>query len=110
VRVVVEQLERLLRAVVPIAVYRSRVAADPFQVSLQQPRNIGLVHLERRRRCARLHRLVGSQGRDLLGVFLGGALDLLDLKLGIRDRLTFGLLDLLSRGFRLLLGEFDCST
>ena len=81
---------------------------------LQQPRHVGLVDL---RRCRRFGRgLARRQARKLVGVvligFLDGTFGLLgfgefDLALRFGDRLTFGLLDLLPGGLRLLLRKFD---
>jgi hypothetical protein len=42
-RVLVEELERLSGAIVPIAVDIPGIAADAFQMRLQQSRNVGLI-------------------------------------------------------------------
>jgi len=105
--ILVEEFQRLLGAVVPIAIGRPRIAAHALQVSLQQSSDIGLVHLWSRRRWTLRDRLVGCKRRKLLGIFLRRALCLLDLKLGVCNCLTFSFLDLLSRGFCLLLRKVD---
>src|SRR5689334_4128081 len=111
----VEQFERLSGTVVPFAVDVSGIAADPFQMRLQQSCDVGLVHL----RLGRQRRLrMGLVGRErsersgirlrsflLLACFLLGALGLLDLSLGVRSGLSLRLHHFLPRSLSLLLGK-----
>jgi hypothetical protein len=55
----VEEFERPLGALIPIAVDLPRIAADPFQMGLQQSRDIGLADFRRGCRCSRLIRVIG---------------------------------------------------
>src|SRR5579871_3247665 len=91
VGVLVEELERFPRTVIPGAVDSPCVAADALQVRLQQPVDVGLVDLRRRRSFR--YGLVRRQAGELVGLFLRGA---------------FGAFGLCLRSLLLLsLGEFD---
>jgi hypothetical protein len=70
---------------------------------LQQARDVGLIHLWRRRRDGPLICLARRQRRNLIGILLRDALGFLDLALGFFNGLTLGLLELLPRRFRALL-------
>src|SRR5215475_7107702 len=48
VRVLVKELQCSFRAGIPVAVHRSGIAADTLEMSLEEPCNIGRVHLKRR--------------------------------------------------------------
>ena len=102
-RIPVEELERLSGAVVPIAVDIPKIAADAFQMGLQQSRDVGLIDLWSGRRRSLRDGLAGRQRGDLLGIFFRRAPGLFDLKLGLRNRLTFGVLELLPGSLGLLL-------
>jgi len=45
--VIVEEFKRPLGAFIPIAVDLARIAADPFQMGLQQSRDVGLADFRR---------------------------------------------------------------
>lgn len=102
----VEQFERLSGTVVPFAVDIAKIAADAFQMSLKQSRNVRLIDRRRRQRHLRTGR-PRHQGGDLPGILLGGFVGsdsrLLDLALRVRDRLPLGLCDFLPRSLGLLL-------
>src|SRR5215468_5316791 len=104
--ILVEQLQRPPRSVVPLAVGIAGIAADALEMRLQQTRAVAGIHRGRRRRGWR-HRLVRRQRRDLRGLLLAFALRLVDLGLRVGHCLTPCVLDLLPRGFRLLLRLFE---
>ena len=104
-RIPVEERERPSGAVVPIAVDIPKIAADAFQMGLQQSRDVGLIDLWSGRRRSLRDGLAGRQRGDLLGIFFRRAPGLFDLKLGLRNRLAFGFRDLLPGSLGLLLGQ-----
>ena len=106
--ILVEQLESGFRGIVPAAVDIARIAPNALEVSLQQPRNVGLIHLGSSRRGGISRGARGRRQRgDLFALRDGLTPGLLDLLLRICDGLSFGFLDLTPRRFRLLPGHFQ---
>lgn len=79
-RVPVEQVERILRAIVPVAVGVARITADTLEMGLEQSHDISLVDLWRWRWWRVLSRSRPRRyRRQLLRAVLRGAFGLLDL-------------------------------